>query len=118
MACLFVILRLSPGHHNETLRLMVPFWIFYAAVIVLIKVFVFWDVNSDGLRGRRLWNTKEIAWPEVTHVGAWDPKQPLRRPLNAAPQLPKMLIRQAKPDRTAAGVDGILKMTERVLSWG
>ena len=55
---------------------MVPFWIFNAAIIVLTKLFVYWDVNSGCLRERRLWNTKEVAWQEVTHVGAWNPKQP------------------------------------------
>lgn len=76
MACFVIVLRLSPGHHNEALRIMVPFWIFNAAIIVLTKVFVYWDVNSGCLRERRLWNTKEVAWQEVTHVGAWNPKQP------------------------------------------
>jgi hypothetical protein len=43
---------------------------------VLLHAFVYWDVLSDGLRERRLWNTREVAWREVQHVGGWRPSQP------------------------------------------
>jgi hypothetical protein len=76
MACLVIILQVSPGHHNRSLGFMSFFWIINASTIVLTNVLVYWDVNSNCLRERRLWHTREVAWSEVTHVGAWNPEQP------------------------------------------
>jgi hypothetical protein len=41
-----------------------------------MQIFIYWDVDDDGLRERRLWKTKEVAWRNVRHVGAWNPSQP------------------------------------------
>jgi hypothetical protein len=40
----------------------------------LNHAFIYWEIGPDGLRERRLWNTKEVPWQEVVHVGSWHPK--------------------------------------------
>ena len=31
-------------------------------------LFVWWDIDSAGLREHRFWNTRDVAWDEVRHV--------------------------------------------------
>ncbi len=33
--------------------------------------FVYWDLDADRLRERRLFRTTEVPWQEVTHIGPW-----------------------------------------------
>jgi hypothetical protein len=51
-------------------------FVILASQRVFSQVFIYWDLDSDFLRERRLWNKREVAWKEVTHVGSWHPKQP------------------------------------------
>jgi len=38
---------------------------------VFNHAFIYWELDSTSLRERRFWNTKEIQWGEVTHVGGF-----------------------------------------------
>lgn len=51
-------------------------WIFFAALQVASKLFTYWDVESDGLHERRLWNTREVPWDEITRVEPYNPNHP------------------------------------------
>jgi len=39
---------------------------------VLPPLFTYRELDSSGLRVRRLWHRKEIAWEDVTHVGGFN----------------------------------------------
>jgi hypothetical protein len=47
-----------------------------ASVRALSQAFIYWDVDPEGLRERRLWGTKSVPWQEVVHVGSWHPNHP------------------------------------------
>lgn len=38
--------------------------------------FIYWEIDNDGLRERRLWHSKQVPWQDVVHVGSWHPNQP------------------------------------------
>jgi hypothetical protein len=42
-----------------------------AAQQVLFHLFIYWDLDADHLHERRLWNTRDVGWQEVTHIGPW-----------------------------------------------
>jgi len=42
----------------------------------LFQAFIYWEVNPSHLRERRLWNTKEIPWKDVVHIGCWHLNEP------------------------------------------
>lgn len=73
---LFVlVLMLSPGQHNGNQRFFVVLPTLVLTVLrILSQIFIYWDINSDGLHVRRFWDEKTIPWQEVTHVGAQSPK--------------------------------------------
>lgn len=47
-----------------------------ATARTLSQAFIYWDVDPEGLRERRLLSTRSIPWQEVVHVGSWRPNQP------------------------------------------
>ena len=70
LACLALVLWFS-GLRSGTLGWLVICYALMALQRVLMQIFVYWDVDDDGLRERCLRNTREVAWREVQHVGGW-----------------------------------------------
>jgi hypothetical protein len=77
VACMIVlILLLDSGHKSPYRGLIAAYWVLWAFVQAVSRFFVYWVLDSSGLRERRFWNTREIPWNEVTRVGSLNPKQP------------------------------------------
>ena len=70
LACLWTVLLLFGPHRDRTVL-----FTFTSASAALLRIlnhrFIYWDVQDDRLRERRLWRAKEIAWQEITHVKPW-----------------------------------------------
>ncbi len=75
LAC-FVVVLLCSGLRAGGFGDFAVLIVLFAMQRVLLHAFTYWDVLSDCLRERRLWNTREVAWREVQHVGGWRPSQP------------------------------------------
>jgi hypothetical protein len=75
IACFVLVLWFS-GLHSRKIDFLAVIFVILASLRVLNQILIYWDLNSDSLREHRLWNKKEVAWVEVTHVGSWHPKQP------------------------------------------
>jgi hypothetical protein len=74
MLCFLIVLKISElksGHHNAALSPVALIWIFFGLWRTLSQIFIYWDVDSSGLRERRLWNERTIPWQEVTRVSGW-----------------------------------------------
>lgn len=56
------------GHRSTNLSILAASWIFLAALRVSNHLFVYWDLDSTGIRERRFWGIKQIPWSEVTLV--------------------------------------------------
>ena len=70
MALFAIVLWLSGAHLGVmTFLAVVPL----ASLRILSQLFIFWDVDGDFLRERRLWSTHQIPWHEVVYVGSWNP---------------------------------------------
>jgi hypothetical protein len=50
--------------------------ILVALQVALSRYFIYWEIDSAGLRERRYWIVKEVAWVEVTHVGSFPRNSP------------------------------------------
>jgi hypothetical protein len=72
----FVVVLWISGLRSRALGGLAIGCVLLASERVLVQRFIYWDVDDDGLRERRLWKKKEVAWRNVRHVGAWNPKQP------------------------------------------
>ena len=59
------------GLHSLTMGFEVLAFPLLALQRIFNHLFIYWDVNSDSLRERRFWHTKQILWQEVVRVGAW-----------------------------------------------
>ena len=69
-ACLFAALWLSPNRKPE----LVPFVIYFglmALVQIVSYFFIYWEIESDHLRERRLLTTREVSWAELKSVSPW-----------------------------------------------
>lgn len=74
-ASFVIVLILSPRQHHGDQRFFAVLPTLVLAVLrILSQIFIYWEINSDGLRVRRFWDEKTIPWQEVTRVGAWNPK--------------------------------------------
>jgi hypothetical protein len=73
-ACLFAALWFS-GHLSGIAGLFALYFVSMTAFRALSQVFIYWEIDSERLRERRLWHTKEIPWPEIVHVASWHPRQ-------------------------------------------
>ena len=73
--CLIAILWLTGLRHSST-GILALFFLLMSIQRVVFHIFIYWDMDSGSLRERRLWNTREIPWPEVTHIANWIPNQP------------------------------------------
>jgi hypothetical protein len=74
MLCFLIVLKISElksRHHNAALSPLLLMWIVFGFGRVLIQIFVYWDVDSTGLRERRLWSKRAIPWQEVIRVSGW-----------------------------------------------
>jgi hypothetical protein len=74
MLCFLIVLKISElksGHHNAALSPLVLMWIVFGLGRVLSQIFIYWDVDSTGVRERRLWSERTIPWQEVTRVSGW-----------------------------------------------
>jgi len=47
-----------------------------ALQLALGRFFLYWEMDSAGLRERRYWNTTDVAWVEVKHVGSFPSNSP------------------------------------------
>jgi hypothetical protein len=72
----FALFLWLSGLHSRSISILA----FFLALIALQRVFnyafIYWELDSKSFRERRFWNTKEIQWGEVTHVGSFIPSQP------------------------------------------
>lgn len=75
LAC-FVLVLWASGLRARPLGGLIASIVLLALVQVIAHIFIFWDVDADGLRERRLWKTRTVAWRQVHHVGSWNPRQP------------------------------------------
>jgi hypothetical protein len=70
LACLWTLLWLCGPHQNRA-----GLFTFTSALIASLQIlnhtFIYWELQADSLRERRLWRAKEVAWQEITHVGPW-----------------------------------------------
>jgi hypothetical protein len=69
------LLSLSPGPHEKRLLLAAVFCVL-ALQRILNHSFTYWDVDAKGVRERRFWREKSVAWQEVDRVSAWNRRQP------------------------------------------
>jgi len=67
-ACLMGVLWLS-GPHKSYSGMFAFTCVLMASQQILNHFFIYWEVRDDHLLERRLWNAREVAWNEVTHVG-------------------------------------------------
>ena len=49
-------------------------WLFILLWSLAGYFFIWWDITSDGITERRLWNTRSIPWDEVCSVAPWRPR--------------------------------------------
>lgn len=79
VAALAALLFFSASRRaSQPMRYYAFMMIFFAAIRVLLHLFIFWDVTSDGLRERRLWTARTIPWKEITAVTPWPDSRPNR----------------------------------------
>ncbi len=76
LALLVLVLWFSSGYHNETLGILATTLPILAAIEILKEVFIYWELDADGLCERRFWTEKKIPWQEVIRVSAWNSEQP------------------------------------------
>jgi hypothetical protein len=50
-------------------------WIFVLVMALAGYFFIWWDITSDSLIERRLWNTKVVPWSEVYRVSPYLPSK-------------------------------------------
>jgi hypothetical protein len=74
MACLLAALWLS-GLRSGIASMLAVYFVAMASQRALFQAFIYWEIAPEGLRERRLWNTKAISWREIVHVGSWHPNQ-------------------------------------------
>jgi hypothetical protein len=68
---------LNSGHRNGALGLLfVVLCVVFGFQRVLNHIFIYWEVDSSGLRERCLWNERSIPWQEVTRISGWMPEHP------------------------------------------
>jgi hypothetical protein len=48
-------------------------WVISGLLEALRIRFVYWDLSPAGLRERRLWQVRQVAWEDVTRVANWYP---------------------------------------------
>ena len=75
LACFFAFLWISGDRHVGFVSLVLGFSLL-TLQRVLNHIFVYWDIDSIRLFERRLWNTREIPWCEITNIASWTPDQP------------------------------------------
>ena len=80
LPCWLIVLRVSSlnsGHRSDALgSLFVILFVVFGLQRVMNHIFIYWEVNSSGLRECCLWNEKTIPWQEVTRISGWLPEQP------------------------------------------
>jgi hypothetical protein len=69
-ALLIAVLWLD-GLRTGAISFLVVYFPLMAFLQVVFHFLVYWELDAGHLRERRLWNTKEVAWKEVTRVGLW-----------------------------------------------
>jgi hypothetical protein len=70
--CLYIVIPFVMPHRR--LHFADLPWIGVASFQILTKALTWWDLDSEGLRQRCLWYTKEISWREVFRVGGLNSK--------------------------------------------
>jgi len=83
--CLYIVLPFVMP--NRGLHFAQILSIAVASFQILTKTLTWWDLDSDGLKERRLWYTREIPWREVLRVGG----------LNSRPASRILAIDYARP---------------------
>jgi len=73
---MYMAFLLSAKHPGSIQIFTAVVWVFLGSIEALSRFLTYWDLGSFGLHERRLWNTREVPWQEVTHVGAWNPERP------------------------------------------
>lgn len=72
LALMALVLRFSPGYHRGTLT---PWLVTVCVALTLLRLvprrLVYWEIAADGLRERRLWRERTVAWSDIVSVSPW-----------------------------------------------
>ena len=65
----------SAGGRSGVAGILALYFLLMVSQRVLFHTFIYWEVDPNRLRERRLWNTKNVLWQEVLHIGNWHRNQ-------------------------------------------
>jgi hypothetical protein len=74
-ATYLLILVSRAGHLRPSFIFCAIAFLPQALLRLLGLIFVYWEIDSDGLHERRLWRMRSIPWAEVASVTFWPDEQ-------------------------------------------
>jgi hypothetical protein len=97
----FYLLMWTNFRHLRTFDLLTLWaWILLAALQMLSRAFVYWDLDASGLKEHRFWRTKLVLWQNVSRVSSPNPRRPSSEFLRIEYRIPAS---NSKPSRINAG---------------